>query len=148
MVFKTPKAPDRVPGSIHLHTVILVVVNYNSSHSCPGADWRKRGCHSAPTGPPTTTSNIQQSYTFTRGKVGEVSCPRTQRLWHNWPGGDGTANPPNISQPTLPLEPRSPRSGICLPAETTGAVRLTWKLCRQGDGGLGLTGWHQLIKLK
>ena len=26
----------------------------------------------------------QQSYTFTRGKVGEVSCPRTQRLWHSW----------------------------------------------------------------
>ena len=75
VLFKTPKAPDRVPGSIHSHTVILVVVNPNSSHSCPRADWRKRGCHSAPTGPPTTTSNIQQSYAFTRGKVGEVSCP-------------------------------------------------------------------------
>ena len=61
-LFKTPKAPD----------TILVVVNYDSSH------WQKHGCRSAPTTPPTTASNIQQSYTFTRGKVGEVSCPRTQ----------------------------------------------------------------------
>ena len=38
----------RVPGSIHSHTVILVVVNYDSSHSCPDSC-----CHSALTTPPT-----------------------------------------------------------------------------------------------
>ena len=85
------------PKVAHSHTVILVVVNYDSSHSCPGAGWRKRGCHSAP---PTTTLNIQQSYTFTRGKVGEVSCPRTQRPWCSWPSGDRTADPPNIGWAT------------------------------------------------
>ena len=34
-LFKMLKAPHRVPGSIHSHTVILVVVNYDSSHSRP-----------------------------------------------------------------------------------------------------------------
>ena len=37
-LFQSSKAPDRVPGSIHSHSVILVVVNYDSSHSCPGTD--------------------------------------------------------------------------------------------------------------
>ena len=31
VLFKTLKAPDKVPGSIHSRTVILVVVNYDSS---------------------------------------------------------------------------------------------------------------------
>ena len=43
-------------SSSHTHTVIPVVVSYLSSHSCPGADWQKRGCQSAPTAPPTTTN--------------------------------------------------------------------------------------------
>ena len=95
-LFKTPKAPDRVSGSIHSHTVILVLVNYDSSHSCPGTDWQKCGCHSAPTGPPKTYS-----------KVGDVYCPRTQQPWCSWTGGDQTAYPPNIGRPALPPEPRS-----------------------------------------
>ena len=66
---------------IHSHTIIPMVVNYDSSHSCPGADWRNPGCHSAPTAPPTTTSNIQQSDTFTRGKVGEVSRRQSSKHW-------------------------------------------------------------------
>jgi len=37
-----------------------VVVSYISSHSCPGADWRKRGSQSAPTAPPTTTIHTHQ----------------------------------------------------------------------------------------
>ena len=32
-LYKTPKAPDRVPV---IHSVILVVVNCDSIHSCPG----------------------------------------------------------------------------------------------------------------
>ena len=39
-------------SSSHSYTVIPVVVSYLSSHSCPGADWQKRGCQSAPTAPP------------------------------------------------------------------------------------------------
>ena len=41
-----------------------------------------------------------------RGKMGEVSCPRTQRPWHNWPGRDQTADPPNIGRHAPPPEPR------------------------------------------
>ena len=43
-------------SSIHSDTVIPVVVSYNCSHSCPGADWQKPGYQSAPTAPPTTTN--------------------------------------------------------------------------------------------
>ena len=43
-------------SSSHSYTVIRVVVSYISSHSCPGADWQKRGCQSAPTAPLTTTN--------------------------------------------------------------------------------------------
>ena len=78
---------------------IPVMVSHSSIHSCPGADWQKRGCHTAPTAPPTTTNihihshsypnpNHHQhshSYTFTQGKVGEVSCPGTQRRWNGRP---------------------------------------------------------------
>ena len=77
-----------------IHTQSYLVVNYDIAIQ-------------APTAPSTTTSNIQQSYTFTRGKVGEVSCPRTQRPWCSWPSEDRTADPPNIGQPALPPEPRS-----------------------------------------
>ena len=91
------------------------MVNYDSSHSCPGADWRKRGCHSAPTAPPTTTSSIQQSYTFTRGKVGEVSCPRTQRPWCSWPSGDRTADPPNIDRVSMRKKVREKKPSEKMP---------------------------------
>lgn len=63
------------------HTVILVVVNYDSSHSCPGPDWRELGCTFST---PATTTNIQQSYTFPEGKVGEVSCPTVAPVKVKW----------------------------------------------------------------
>ena len=68
----------------------FTLANYDSSHSCPRADWRKRGCHSAPTAPPTTTSNIQQSYTFTQQVTAtnsRVCCSSVLMSWINqlWP---------------------------------------------------------------
>ena len=58
--------PHRVPGSFHSHTVILVVVNYDSSshQSALGQTDGSVAVHSEPTAPPTTTTYIQQSYTF------------------------------------------------------------------------------------
>ena len=46
---------------IHSHTVVPVVVSYTCSHSCPGADWRKRGCQFAPNGP---SDHHQHSFTY------------------------------------------------------------------------------------
>lgn len=48
------------------------------SHSCPGPGWWKHGCFSVPMATPSTTS-----LSDTRGKVAEVSCPRT-RQHMNW----------------------------------------------------------------
>lgn len=84
-----------------IYTVILVVVNYNSSHSCPGADWQKHGRHSA------NIHHLKHTAVIHIHTRREVSCPRTQWPWHNWPGGHRTADPPNIGRPTLPPEPQS-----------------------------------------
>ena len=64
-------------SSSHTHTVIPVVVSYLSSHSCPGADWQKRGCQSAPTAPPTTTNIHSYSYDAMHVfmMVGETGVP-------------------------------------------------------------------------
>ena len=57
------------------------MVNYDGSHSCPGAGWRKPGCHSAPTAPPATTSNVQQSHTFTQVARVERVGIKLPMLW-------------------------------------------------------------------
>ena len=57
------------------------MVNYDGSHSCPGAGWQKPGCHSAPTAPPATTSNVQQSHTFTQVARVERVGIKLPMLW-------------------------------------------------------------------
>ena len=64
--------PHMVPGSIHSHTVILVVVNYEVATAALGQTDGSMAAHSAPTAPITTT-NIQQSFTFTRGTMNQMT---------------------------------------------------------------------------
>lgn len=55
-LFETLKALYIEPG-VHSHS-IHTGGSYMCSHSCPGAEWRKRGSRSAPNGPSDHKPNI------------------------------------------------------------------------------------------
>ena len=125
---------------IHSYPVIPVMVSYLSSHSCPGADWRKRGCHIAPTAPPTTTNIHIHSHShkarwvkcLAQGHNGDgMAAPRAS--WYSW-----TVSHPSTNQalPCLASQVSHPSTNqalLCLASEIwrdqaylARVVRLSW----------------------
>lgn len=71
---------------IYIEAFMTLITIIHSHHSHNGGGKLGVAAKFAPTAPQTTTKHYSHSCPFEWGKVGEASCPRTQRQWLGWSG--------------------------------------------------------------